>query len=189
MSLLRNVRFGIAFAAVMLVTLSGCAAGGAPETVVVTSTQFVEPDPDTAEPDAAEQVAGEAEEVPEPEAAPAAGGFALDPAYADKIGGDCGYTPDGFAIHAGPDTSCAFAAEVYPRAIAATYSMTNNPNVTSLPKATLSGVPSPATGQTYDLSCSVGSDGQDLSCMGDGHSPLVSFNDPNRGWRSRIAIS
>lgn len=171
-------------------TLTACspATHPNPETTYVTITSYVDADGNAAAaPGTRDASTAPSAEPSDQPAIQEASGFALDPAYADKVGGDCGYTPDGFAIRVGLDTSCAFAAEVYPRALAATYSWTNNPNVTSVPKAILS-VPSPVTGQTYELSCSVGSDRLALSCMGDGNSPLVSFEDPNRGWDSRITI-
>ena len=185
-----------AFAPVLLLT--GCAGGlGEPETVNVTVTEVVDAPEDEA--DAEDDATPEEEPAPDPEAevepepeapAPApAGGFQLDPAYQGQVGGTCGTTPEGYDIRVGGSTSCDFAAALYPQALAATYSMTRNPETVSIPKAELYGVVSPVTGQGYDLTCIVGSDLQDLSCMGPGNSdPMVMYGDPARQWRNKITI-
>lgn len=185
------------FALAPLLLLTGCAGGlGEPETVNVTVTEVVESPEDEAdaEADAApEEEEPEPEPEPEPEREPEApapaGGFQLDPAYRGQVGGTCGTTPEGFSIRVGGATSCDFAAALYPQALAATYSMTNNPEVVSIPKAELYGVVSPVTGEGYDLTCIVGSDLQHLSCSGPNNSdPLVMYQDPARKWRERITI-
>lgn len=177
---MRSVTTGIALAAVGAL-LTGCSAGGAPETVVVTSTELVE---------AEQELIDDAQPEPQPEPGnPAAqAGFVMDPAYAEQVGGDCGYTPEGDRIRAGANTSCAFAAAVYPLALNAEWTMTQNPSVTSIPKTFLAGVKSPITGDTYDLTCSVGSDSADLSCSEEDGDPQVSFNNPSNRFRSRINI-
>ena len=181
-----------------LLLLTGCAGGlGEPETVNVTVTEVVDAPEDEA--DAEDDATPEEEPAPDPEAevepepeapAPApAGGFQLDPAYQGQVGGTCGSTPEGYSIRVGGSTSCDFAAALYPQALAATYSMTQNPETVSIPKAELYGVVSPVTGQGYDLTCIVGSDLQDLSCMGPGNSdPMVMYGDPARQWRNKITI-
>lgn len=174
--------------------VAGCSGGlGEPETIVVTETTVVDaPAPESApeeEPEAEPE--SEPEPAPEPEqpAAPQAGAFELDPAYKGQVGGACGTTPEGYSIRAGGSTSCDFAAALYPQALAATYSMTRNPEVVSIPKAELYGVVSPVTGQGYDLTCIVGSDLQHLSCTGPGNSdPMVMYGDPARQWRNKITI-
>lgn len=177
---MRSVAAGIALVA-MGALLTGCAAGDAPETVVVTSTQFVE---------AEQELIDEAqpEPQPEPEQANAQAGFALDPAYADQVGGDCGYTPDGDRIRVGDNTSCAFAAVVYPLAMNAEWMMTQNPNVTSIPKTFLPGVKSPVTGDAYDLTCYVGSDSANLRCSEDDGDPQVDFTNESNRLGGRINI-
>ncbi|OFT70710.1 hypothetical protein HMPREF3145_04400 [Corynebacterium sp. HMSC05C01] len=172
--------------ALSLLALTGCAGGtGGRETTHVTVTSFVEaPAGGAGEAGAAGQP-----EPAQPEAqAPAAGGFQIDPAYADQVGGDCGVTPEGFSIRAGSNTSCAFAAEVWNRASVATYSTRLHGTGNTMLAADLSGVPSPATGQSYDLTCSVGSDGLSLSCMDSDNDPVISFEDPNREWWNRLNI-
>lgn len=184
------------FALAPLLLLTGCAGGlGEPETVNVTVTEVVESPEDEAdaEADAApeEEPAAdpESEPEPEPEAPAPAGGFQLDPAYQGQVGGTCGTTPEGYDIRVGGSTSCDFAAALYPQALAATYSMTQNPETVSIPKAELYGVVSPVTGQGYDLTCIVGSDLQHLSCTGPGNSdPMVMYGDPARQWRNKITI-
>ncbi|OFL17526.1 hypothetical protein HMPREF2785_02380 [Corynebacterium sp. HMSC067D03] len=172
--------------------LAGCAGGtGEPETIVVTSTEVVDaPAPESA-PEAEPAPAPEPEAAPAPEqpAAPLAGAFELDPAYKGQVGGTCGSTAEGYSIRVGGSTSCDFAAALYPQALAATYSMTQNPETVSIPKAELYGVVSPVTGQGYDLTCIVGSDLQHLSCSGPGNSdPRVMYGDPARQWRNKITI-
>lgn len=168
--------------------LAGCSGGlGEPETIVVTSTEVV----DAPAPESAPEANPETEPEPErePEAPAPAGGFQLDPAYQGQVGGTCGTTPEGYSIRVGGSTSCVFAAALYPQALAATYSMTRNPEVVSIPKAELYGVVSPVTGQGYDLTCIVGSDLQHLSCTGPGNSdPMVMYGDPARQWRNKITI-
>ena len=166
------------------VLLAGCASE--PETVIVTSTTFVEA-ADDAEP--AQDPSPAAAEDPAPGPAPDA--LELDTVYKGQVGGNCGTTPEGAKIRAGDNTSCEFAAMVYNRAIAATWTMTNNPTVTSIPVTTLTGVPSPVTDETYDLKCSVGSDSQSMSCAEADGSPSVTFTFPGyeTGWHHYINLA
>ena len=98
----------------------------------------------------------------------------------------CGNTNEGFEIRVGPTTSCELASQIYPLALAATYSAPNDPSAASVPKAVFDGVVSPITGQPVRLTCRVAWDGSVLSCTGEGNDPLVTFGDPSNGWHERI---
>ena len=177
-----------AFAPVLLLT--GCAGGlGEPETVNVTVTEVVDaPEEDV---DAQADAAPEEEEPapePEPEAPAPAGGFVLDPAYQGQVGGTCGTTPEGATISTGDNTSCDLAAAAYNYALGATWTWNTHPTKTSVPHTDLSGVPSPATGGSYDLSCAVGSSGQTMSCEGPDKDPRMSYTLERETWHPRINI-
>lgn len=184
------------FALAPLLLLTGCAVGlGEPETVNVTVTEVVDaPEEEVdVEADAApeeEEPAPEPEPEPKPEpAAPApAGGFVLDPAYQGQVGGKCGKTPEGATISAGDNTSCDLAAAAYNYALGATWTWSNKPGFTSVPHTDLSGVPSPVTGGSYDLSCAVGSSGQTMSCEGPDQDPRMSYTLDQVTWHPRINI-
>ena len=184
------------FALAPLLLLTGCAGGlGEPETVNVTVTEVVESPEDEAdaEADAApEEEEPEPEPEPEPEREPEApapaGGFQLDPAYRGQVGGTCGKTPEGATISAGDNTSCDLAAAAYNYALSATWTWSNKPGFTSVPHTDLSGVASPVTGGSYDLSCAVGSSGQTMSCEGPDKDPRMSYTLERETWHPRINI-
>ncbi|MBC3179697.1 hypothetical protein [Corynebacterium lujinxingii] len=172
--------------------LAGCAGGfGEPETVEVTVTSVVDaPVDDSNEhtpPEPEPEPASEPEE-PEAPAAPQAGALALDPVHKGQVGGTCGITPEGAKISVNDTTSCDLAAAAYPIARHATYTWTNTPNVTSVPFTNISGVYSPVTGGSYDLRCTVGSDGTSLSCSGPNNDPLMSYTLSGSTWHSLINI-
>lgn len=188
MKAMRHTALSIALAAPLV--LAACSSGEG-ETVYVTQTSWVD-DTGQSRDDAASPANAPteqpAEQPAEPAGQPAVPAFALDPAYQGKVGGSCGTTPEGAAIRTGKHTSCDLAAVVYPLAMSATYSMTSNPATVSVPRAELNGVISPVTGGSYDLACSVGSDGRTLSCMGAGNDPLVAFDSPGRRWVDLLNI-
>lgn len=173
--------------------LAGCAGGtGEPETIVVTSTEVVDaPAPESA-PEANPETEPESEpapaSAPEQPAAPLAGAFELDPAYKGQVGGKCGTTPEGAKISVGDSTSCDFAAAVYPHALNATWTWNIHPTMTSVPHTELSGVVSPVTGGSYDLSCAVGSSGQTMSCEGPDKDLRMSYTLEQVTWHPRIKI-
>lgn len=81
-----------------------------------------------------------------------------------QVGGDCGTTDQGDFITAGYNTSCEMAAATYDAAIKAHFVMTSpDPTVTAIPKTNVV-VTSPATGQSYNLKCIIGSDGRNMLC-------------------------
>lgn len=175
-----------------LLLLTGCAGGlGEPETVNVTVTEVV--DPPEEEVDVEADAAPEEEEPapepePEPEAPSPAGGFVLDPAHQGQVGGTCGRTPEGAKISVGDSTSCDLAAAAYNYALGATWTWSNKPNVTSVPRTNLSGAASPVTGGSYDLRCNVGSSGQTMSCEGPDNDPYMSYTLEGETWHPRINI-
>lgn len=180
------------FALAPLLLLTGCASGlGEPETVNVTVTEVVdapEEDVDTQADAAPEEEEPEPEPEPEAPAAPQADALALDPVHKGQVGGTCGMTPEGAKISVNGSTSCDLAAAAYPIARHATYTWSNNPNVTSVPFTNISGVYSPVTGGSYELRCMVGSDGTSLSCSGPNNDPLMSYTLSGSTWHSLINI-
>jgi len=109
---------------------------------------------------------------------------------ASQIGGDCGTTPQGDPITAGSATSCEFAAAMFAPASKATYTMTplepSNPTVGSLYTAHIT-AKSPVTGESYDLTCRIGSDSADLTCAKPGdRSVSGSFNSAAHDWPQRV---
>ncbi|MGV0396869.1 hypothetical protein ACUY3M_00825 [Corynebacterium suicordis] len=89
------------------------------------------------------------------------GDLAVNPS---QVGGTCGTTKEGDVVKAAGATSCAFAKVVYERALGATYSKWSpDPTVTSILRAEVTAA-SPATGDAYTLTCTVGSDWGVISC-------------------------
>lgn len=106
-----------------------------------------------------------------------------------QVGGHCGTASNGISIRANDSTSCEFAAIIFDRAMAATYHWTDNPGVTSIPVTELVGVPSPVTGQLYNLECILGSDQRTLSCRGLDSDAGVFFENPPSPWKQIITIA
>lgn len=106
-----------------------------------------------------------------------------------QIGGECGYTNQGDRIHAGKNTSCEFAAAMFDEAIKHTFTWSQgSPTVNGSYNTRISAV-SPATKQTYDLRCAMGSDTRTFYCGIDGdNSVYASFEDANNWtWTDRLS--
>lgn len=87
-------------------------------------------------------------------------------------------------------SSCAYVAELYKAATAATYTYgPYKPQVTSVPKTTVT-VTSPTTGQTYNVDCRIGSAGDTLTCEKDGDLNSGASFTVNSGpfWHGRVTI-
>lgn len=107
----------------------------------------------------------------------------------DQIGGKCGYTNQGDKIHAGKNTSCEFAAAMFDEAIKHTFTWSQrSPTVNGSYNTRISAV-SPATKQSYDLYCAIGSDTRTFSCGIDGdNSVYASFEGANnQRWINRLS--
>ena len=106
-----------------------------------------------------------------------------------QIGGKCGYTNQGDKIHAGKNTSCEFAAAMFDEAIKHTFTWSQrSPTVNGSYNTRISAV-SPATKQTYDLRCAIGSDTRGFYCGIDGdNSVYASFEGANnQRWTNRLS--
>lgn len=106
-----------------------------------------------------------------------------------QIGGECGYTNQGDEIHAGENTSCEFAAAMFDEAIKHTFVYSQGkPTVNGSYNTRISAV-SPATKQSYDLYCAMGSDTRTFYCGIDGdNSVYASFEDANNWtWTDRLS--
>ena len=106
-----------------------------------------------------------------------------------QIGGECGYTNQGDRIHAGKNTSCEFAAAMFDEAIKHTFTWSQgSPTVNGSYNTRIAAV-SPATKQSYDLYCAIGSDTRTFSCgiYGD-NSVNASFEGANnQQWTNRLS--
>ena len=106
-----------------------------------------------------------------------------------QIGGKCGYTNQGDKIHAGKNTSCEFAAAMFDEAIKHTFTWSQrSPTVNGSYNTRIAAV-SPATKQSYDLYCAIGSDTRTFSCgiYGD-NSVNASFEGANnQRWTNRLS--
>ena len=106
-----------------------------------------------------------------------------------QIGGKCGYTNQGDKIHAGRNTSCEFAAAMFDEAIKHTFTWSQrSPTVNGSYNTRISAV-SPATKQSYDLRCAIGSDTRSFYCGIDGdNSVYASFEGANnQRWTDRLS--
>lgn len=93
-------------------------------------------------------------------AAPAHNHFIND----GQIGGDCGTTAYGDTIKAGSKTSCDFAAILFDAALASDWALVApGPTATAIPATTVTAT-SPVTGDSYTVSCNIGSDSMALWC-------------------------
>lgn len=106
-----------------------------------------------------------------------------------QIGGTCGYTNQGDKIRAGKNTSCEFAAAMFDEAIKHTFTWSQRSSTVNGSYNTHISVASPATKQTYDLYCAMGSDTRTFYCGIDGdNSVYASFEEANRqGWTNRLS--
>lgn len=106
---------------------------------------------------------------------------------ASQVGGDCGVTPEGDAIFAGSATSCEFAAAMFGPARKASYALYQaDPTVNPLYTADIT-AKSPVTGESYQLTCQIGSDLAGLSCRKPGdNSVLAIFTSDARDWPQRL---
>jgi len=106
---------------------------------------------------------------------------------ASQVGGDCGVTPEGDTIFAGSATSCEFAAAMFGPAKKASYALYQaDPTVNPLYTADIT-AKSPVTGESYQLTCQIGSDLAGLSCRKPGdNSVLAIFTSDARDWPQRL---
>lgn len=106
-----------------------------------------------------------------------------------QVGGACGYTNQGDKIHAGKNTSCEFAAAMFDEAIKHTFTWSQRSSTVNGSYNTRISVASPATKQSYDLYCAIGSDTRTFSCgiYGD-NSVNASFEEANsQTWTNRLS--
>ncbi|OFO22067.1 hypothetical protein HMPREF3056_07170 [Corynebacterium sp. HMSC056F09] len=106
---------------------------------------------------------------------------------ASQVGGDCGVTSEGDTIFAGSATSCEFAAAMFGPAKNASYALYQaDPTVNPLYTANIT-AKSPVTGESYQLTCQIGSDLAGLSCRKPGdNSVLAIFTSDARDWLQRL---
>ena len=106
-----------------------------------------------------------------------------------QVGGACGYTNQGDKIHAGENTSCEFAAAMFDEAIKHTFTWSQRSSTVNGSYNTRITAMSPATKQTYDLYCAMGSDTRAFYCGIDGdNSVYASFEEANRQtWTNRLS--
>ncbi|PMC71974.1 hypothetical protein [Corynebacterium aurimucosum] len=106
---------------------------------------------------------------------------------ASQVGGDCGLTPEGDTILAGSATSCEFAAAMFGPARKASYTLYQaDPTVNPLYTANIT-AKSPVTGESYQLTCQIGSDLAGLSCRNpDDNNVFAIFTSGARDWPQRL---
>ncbi len=106
---------------------------------------------------------------------------------ASQVGGDCGVTPEGDTILAGSATSCEFAAAMFGPAKKASYALYQaDPTVNPLYTANIT-AKSPVTGESYQLTCQIGSDLAGLSCRNpDDNNVFAIFTSDARDWPQRL---
>ena len=89
-----------------------------------------------------------------------------DPDLAQQIGGDCGGR-DYSLITAQDDTNCAFAMEIYKRAMKATYQLeAPDPSVTPAWQSDIT-AKDPVSGDKHVLHCIICTNHKNLSCLAD----------------------
>lgn len=128
------------------------------------------------------------EAAPEQPTPPAGGKHNI---HVGQIGGYCGTSSSGDSIDAGDATSCEFAAAVFDAAMQASYTLRSpDPTVTSVYHADVS-ASSPATKQSYDLDCRMGSDQRVLTCEKPGDKTVrASFETADKSiWSKRVATT
>lgn len=81
-----------------------------------------------------------------------------------QVGGSCAIDAAGVTVTASSSASCGFAASIFNSLQGVAWGSTNNPNVTSLAQVAIT-AGSPATGQTYSLTCTAGSDQSSFRCV------------------------
>ena len=106
---------------------------------------------------------------------------------ASQVGGDCGVTPEGDTILAGSATSCEFAEAMFEPAKRASYALYQaDPTVTPLYTANIT-AKSPVTGESYQLTCQIGSDLAGLSCRKpDDNNVFAIFTSATHDWPQRL---
>lgn len=106
---------------------------------------------------------------------------------ASQVGGDCGVTPEGDTIFAGSATSCEFAAAMFGPARKASYALYQaDPTVNPLYTASIT-AKSPVTGESYQLTCQIGSDLAGLSCRKpDDNNVFAIFTSAAHDWPQRL---
>lgn len=106
---------------------------------------------------------------------------------ASQVGGDCGVTPEGDTIFAGSATSCEFAAAMFEPAKRASYALYQaDPTVNPLYTASIT-AKSPVTGESYQLTCQIGSDLAGLSCRKpDDNNVFAIFTSASHDWPQRL---
>lgn len=106
---------------------------------------------------------------------------------ASQVGGDCGVTPEGDTILAGSATSCEFAEAMFEPAKRASYALYQaDPTVNPLYTANIT-AKSPVTGESYQLTCQIGSDLAGLSCRKpDDNNVFATFTSAAHDWPQRL---
>lgn len=106
---------------------------------------------------------------------------------ASQVGGDCGVTPEGDTILAGSATSCEFAEAMFEPAKRASYALYQaDPTVNPLYTANIT-AKSPVTGESYQLTCQIGSDLAGLSCRKpDDNNVFAIFTSAAHDWPQRL---
>ena len=106
-----------------------------------------------------------------------------------QVGGACGYTNQGDKIRAGKNTSCEFAAAMFDEAIKHTFTWSQRSSTVNGSYNTHISAASPATKQTYDLYCAMGSDTRTFYCGIDGDISVdASFEEANsQTWTNRLS--
>ena len=106
---------------------------------------------------------------------------------ASQVGGDCGVTSEGDTIFASSATSCEFAAAMFGPAKKASYALYQaDPTVNPLYTANIT-AKSPVTGESYQLTCQIGSDLAGLSCRKpDDNNVFAIFTSAAHDWPQRL---
>ncbi|MEK0086338.1 hypothetical protein [Corynebacterium sp. KPL4072] len=128
------------------------------------------------------------EAAPEQPTPPAGGKHNI---HVGQIGGYCGTSSSGDSIDAGDATSCEFAAAVFDAAMQASYTLHSpDPTVTAVYQADIT-ASSPATKQSYNLKCHMGSDQRNLTCEKPGDKTVrASFETADKSiWSRRVATT
>lgn len=101
--------------------------------------------------------------APAPAPAPASTG-PYTAANPSQVGGSCAIGAQGLSVNASSDASCGFAASILNSLQNVPWGLTDpNPSVTRLAQVHTNAT-SPATGQTYAMTCTAGSGQQSFWC-------------------------
>lgn len=178
-----SLRTAIALASCSLLLLSSC--GGTPEAPSTPTTTVVVAPP-----------AAEASSTPAPVTSPTPTASPTPVATkhninSGQVGGKCGTTAEGLEIRAGSKTSCDFAAVLYDHALEQTFTLRMGASGNAVYRTESFSAHSPATGQSYQISCRIGSDGSGLTCddpnSGNALSATVYLPRPAH-WKDRLKI-